>query len=85
VSEQPWRSESGLTHEEIEQVMSEDPDDRAIREAHGFTYEDDFEDRSLLCRNGCGETYYEIAVCKMHKCPGHATTFDSACREITSV
>lgn len=90
MSEQPWRSESGLTHKEIEQVMSEDPDDRAIREAHGFTYDDDFEDRSLLCRNGCGETYYEIAVCKMRKCPGrplpgvatmnhHAARRPSAC------
>ena len=59
---------SGLSFGEIDRLMGEDPDDRAIREAHGFTYEDDYRDRSLLCRNGCGETYYDIAVRKMRQC-----------------
>lgn len=53
---------SGLSFDEINRLMGEDPDDRAIREAHGFSYEDDYRDRSLLCRNGCGATYYDIAV-----------------------
>jgi hypothetical protein len=57
-----------LTWDEIERIASEDPDDRAIREAHGFAYEDDWEDLSLLCRNGCGQTYYDIAVGKMRQC-----------------
>jgi hypothetical protein len=59
---------SGLSFEEIDRLMGEDPDDRAIREAHGFSYEDDFEDRSLLCRNGCGLTYFDIASGKIRKC-----------------
>lgn len=62
-----WRSRSGLTWAEIEEIASEDPDDRAIRIAHGFTY-DDWSDRSTLCRNGCGETYDEIAGGKMRAC-----------------
>ena len=53
---------------EIERLMSEDPDDRAIREAHGFTYDDDYEDRALLCRNGCGLPYLDIAVAKIRLC-----------------
>jgi hypothetical protein len=61
---------SGLTHFEIERLMSEDPDDRAIREAHGFTYDDDWQDETLLCRNGCGWPYPEIAIAKMRKCYG---------------
>src|SRR5579864_9550276 len=32
---------TGLSFAEIDR-MGEDPDDRAIREAHGFAYEDDF-------------------------------------------
>ena len=58
----------GLTWEEIERLMGEDPDDRAIREAHGFSFEDDHEDRSLLCRNGCGETYSDISSGKIRAC-----------------
>lgn len=65
-------TERRLTFEEIERLTGEDPDDRAIREAHGFSYEDDFEDRSLLCRNGCGATYFEIAVGKIRECAGGA-------------
>jgi hypothetical protein len=57
-----------LSWDEIDRLMSEDPDDRAIREAHGFSYEDDFEDRTLLCRNGCGATYFDIAVGKIREC-----------------
>jgi hypothetical protein len=57
-----------LNQQEIERLMSEDPDDRAIREAHGFSYEDDYQDRTLLCRNGCGETYFDISGGKMREC-----------------
>jgi hypothetical protein len=60
---------SGLSFAEIDRLMGEDPDDREIREAHGFTYDDDFEDRSLLCRNGCGASYFDIAVGKIRECP----------------
>jgi hypothetical protein len=59
---------SGLSFDEIDRLMGEDPDDRTIREAHGFSYEDDYRDRSLLCRNGCGETYFDIAVGKRRVC-----------------
>jgi hypothetical protein len=55
---------------ENDRLMSEDPDDRAIREAHGLAYEDDYEDRSLICRNGCGTTYFDVAVHKIRKCRG---------------
>jgi hypothetical protein len=48
--------------------LGEDGDDLAIREAHGFAYEDDYRDRTLLCRNGCGVTYYEIAIGKIREC-----------------
>ena len=51
-----------------EMVAGEDPDDRAIREAHGFSYDDDYDDRALLCRNGCGETYFNIATGKIREC-----------------
>jgi hypothetical protein len=54
--------------EEIDRLMGEDPDDRAIREAHGFAYEDDWQDRSLLCRNGCGLSYPDISSGKMREC-----------------
>lgn len=46
----------------------EDPDDQNIREAHGFTPEDDWEDESLLCRNGCGLSYPYIAIGKVRRC-----------------
>ena len=55
---------------EIERIMGEDPDDRAIREAHGFTYEDDWQDESLLCRNGCGLSYPDISSGKIRECSG---------------
>jgi hypothetical protein len=49
-------------------LEGEDPDDRAIREAHGIGYREDFDDPSVTCRNGCGATYHNIAVGKMRKC-----------------
>lgn len=58
-----------LSFAEIDELMGEDPDDRTIREAHGFGYDDDFMDRSLLCRNGCGSTYYDVAIGKIRECP----------------
>jgi hypothetical protein len=57
-----------MNYDEIERLMSEDPDDRLDREAHGFTYEDDFQDRSLMCRNGCGLSYLEIVEGKIRQC-----------------
>ena len=63
-----WRSESGLTHEEIEQVMSEDPGDRLDREAHGFTYDDSWRDPTVYCRNGCGLRYEDVVAGKIRKC-----------------
>ena len=54
-------------------VLGEDPDDRAIREAHGFTYEDYDSDpwgRSLACRNGCGLTYDNVMSGKIRECQG---------------
>lgn len=46
----------------------EDPDDRAVREAHGFGYQEpDFPD-SEPCRNGCGAAYGDIMAGKMRAC-----------------
>ena len=59
---------SGLSFAEIDRLMGEDPEDRAVREAHGFTYDDDFEDRSLMCRNGCGASYFDIVTGKVREC-----------------
>ena len=53
---------------EIERIAGEDPDDRDIREAHGFTYEDDWQDESLLCRNGCGLSYPDVSSGKIREC-----------------
>ena len=38
----------GMSWDEIERLASEDPDDRADREAHGFSYEDDWQDENAL-------------------------------------
>lgn len=57
-----------LSWEEMERLASEDPDDRADREAHGFSYEDDWQDETLLCRNGCGLSYTEIVGGKIRDC-----------------
>jgi hypothetical protein len=51
-----------------EMLDGEDPDDRAIREAHGFGYSDDWEDPALLCRNGCGLSYPDISSGKIRQC-----------------
>jgi len=59
---------------EWEQIASEDPDDRADREAHGFTFDDDWKDETLLCRNGCGLPYIEIVAGKIRTCTGKHTT-----------
>lgn len=59
-----------MTFEEMERLASEDPGDRQDREAHGFTYEDDWRDASLLCRNGCGLSYPEIVAGKIRRCEG---------------
>lgn len=64
----PRPAEQWLSVEEIERIVGEDPDDRAIREAHGFTFEDDWQDKSLLCRNGCGIAYPDIAGGKIREC-----------------
>lgn len=52
-----------------EMLKGEDPDDRAIREAHGIGYEDPYDD-TVTCRNGCGLTYPEISVGKVRACAG---------------
>ena len=46
---------------------AEDYDDRADREAHGFTYEDTWT-AAVLCRNGCGLTYSEVVAGKVRYC-----------------
>jgi hypothetical protein len=51
-----------------EMLEGEDPDDRAIREAHGFGYNEGWRDRALTCRYGCGATYDEISSGKMRAC-----------------
>lgn len=53
---------------DIERIASEDPDDRSDREAHGFTYEDNWQDLSITCRNGCGLTYEEVVAGKIRTC-----------------
>lgn len=54
---------------EIEEIACEDPDDRQIRLAHGFSFkDDDLEDPSLVCRNGCGLSYNDIIGCKIRIC-----------------
>lgn len=54
--------------DEIERIASEDPDDRSIREAHGLSWDDDWNNPEQLCRNGCGETYHDIVSGKMRTC-----------------
>jgi hypothetical protein len=64
---------SGATWAEIDTLMGEDPDDRADREAHGFTADDDWRDGTLLCRNGCGLSYREIVGGKIRDCAANTT------------
>jgi hypothetical protein len=52
----------------IEELASEDPDDREDRLAHGFTLDDDWRDAALVCRNGCGTTYEDVVTGKMRRC-----------------
>lgn len=59
-----------LSWEEMERLMSEDAGDRLDREAHGFTYDDDWQDKDLFCRNGCGLSYHEIVSGKIRNCAG---------------
>lgn len=46
---------------------SEDPEDRRVREAHGFTLEDDFQDPAVVCAT-CRRSYSEIAAAKIEAC-----------------
>ena len=65
---------SGLSWAEIDaRLMSEDPGDRADRKAHGFGYDDDWQDDTLLCRNGCGLSYPEIVAGKIRGCRASGT------------
>ena len=52
----------------IEALASEDPDDREDRLAHGFTLDDDWQDATLLCRNGCGLSYPDVVSGKIRDC-----------------
>lgn len=45
-------------------AMGEDPDDRRIREAHGFGYDDPDE---AVCRQ-CGRTYGDVSASKSRSC-----------------
>ena len=49
-----------------EMLEGEDPDDRAIREAHGIGYTDPLE--GTMCRNGCGLAYEDISAGKIREC-----------------
>jgi hypothetical protein len=53
---------SGLTWAQIEEIASEDPDDREIRLSHGFG-RDDPDDR--MCPRGCGWIYGDVTASKM--------------------
>jgi hypothetical protein len=59
-----------------EMLEGEDPDDRAIREAHGIGYEEDYRDLSVTCRYGCGATYFDIAVGKRRACEARPENSD---------
>ena len=54
-----------------EMLEGEDPDDRAIREAHGIGYTDPLE--GTACRNGCGLSYEDISAGKIHGCEARTT------------
>jgi hypothetical protein len=59
---------SGLTWAEVEEIASEDPDDREIRLHHGFD-RDDPDD--VLCPRGCGLTYGGVIAGKVRIIGGH--------------
>ena len=46
----------------------EDGDDRTDRLAHGFTLDDNWQDPTVLCRNGCGLPYGEVVAGKIRDC-----------------
>lgn len=48
-------------------LEGEDPDDRAIREAHGIGYREPYS-ADVKCRNGCGLSYAELSASKVRKC-----------------
>jgi hypothetical protein len=52
----------------IDEVCAEDPGDRADRLAHGFSFDDDIDDPSVVCRNGCGLTYEVVIAGKIELC-----------------
>jgi len=52
----------------FELVASEDPGDRLDREAHGFTYDDDWREPAVYCRNGCGLRYEDVVAGKIREC-----------------
>ena len=66
---EPDREKYGHMPERLywEMLEGEDPDDRAIREAHGIGYDVPYSD-DVVCRNGCGLTYLEISSGKVHEC-----------------
>lgn len=49
-----------------EMVLGEDPDDRAVREAHGIEYAAPL--AGTCCANGCGLSYEQISSGKMRNC-----------------
>jgi hypothetical protein len=49
-----------------EMLEGEDPDDRAIREAHGIGYTDPI--GGTVCRFGCGLSYGDISAGKIREC-----------------
>lgn len=53
-----------LSWEEVEEMASEDPDDRLIRLAHGFPFG---ADEAAVCVR-CGLTYFEISGGKIRRC-----------------
>ena len=55
-------------------LEGEDPDDRAIREAHGIGYTDPLE--GTVCRNGCGLSYGDISAGKIRECEARDSVFD---------
>jgi hypothetical protein len=53
----------------MDDALGEDPEDRRVREAHGFTLDDDFQDPAVTCR-ACGLPYREISAGKIEPCAG---------------
>lgn len=70
---EPDREKYGHMPERLywEMLEGEDPDDRAIREAHGIGYEEPCSE-DVKCSNGCGLSYTEISSGKIRECEGKA-------------